>query len=92
MSQSIIRRSYNSNESHGYEYSRPVDMSEDYSLVLPDLRPQDSGLYTCLISAKVDYQNKEATVLLNVTGSLPPGTPAPIAPIAPIAPCSGPES
>ncbi|KAG7281108.1 hypothetical protein CRUP_027645 [Coryphaenoides rupestris] len=67
MSKSIIRRGYNSNKPQAYEYSRPVDMSEDYSLILPDLRPEDSGLYRCEIRANVGYSNKESTVLLNVT-------------------------
>ncbi|KAJ3585887.1 hypothetical protein NHX12_012295 [Muraenolepis orangiensis] len=45
---------------------RPFHLNEDNSLLLPDLRSNDSGTYSCFIGAKVGGKNKQSFVILKV--------------------------
>ena len=51
-----------------YDFNRTAYLTDENSLLLPDLTPEDSGIYECQIGAKVGGQNTESVVVLEVPG------------------------
>uniref|UniRef100_A0A8C5FHH6 Ig-like domain-containing protein n=1 Tax=Gadus morhua TaxID=8049 RepID=A0A8C5FHH6_GADMO len=60
----IIRRSHD--KIQHYQFNRTAGLTDENSLLLPDLTPEDSGIYECQIGAKVGGQNTESKVVLEV--------------------------
>ncbi|CAL8250275.1 unnamed protein product [Arctogadus glacialis] len=60
----IIRRSRD--KIQHYQFNRTADLTDENSLLLPDLTPEDSGTYECQIGAKVGGQNTFFKVVLEV--------------------------
>lgn len=64
----IVRKSRN--KITPYKYNRTTGLSDDNSLLILDVRPEDSGTYQCLIGAMVGGRNKQSLVHLEVPGRL----------------------
>ncbi|KAJ8016843.1 hypothetical protein DPEC_G00011560 [Dallia pectoralis] len=62
----IIKRSDNKNPER-YDYHRPAWFGDNDSLVLARVRPEDAGVYECLIRANIGQTNRKSEVILNVT-------------------------
>ncbi|XP_034151989.1 uncharacterized protein LOC117595394 [Esox lucius] len=62
----IIRKRDN-NVPEKYDYPRPAWFGENDSLVLPRVRPEDSGTYECLIRAEIGKINRKSSVILHVS-------------------------
>uniref|UniRef100_A0A3P8ZAF0 Ig-like domain-containing protein n=1 Tax=Esox lucius TaxID=8010 RepID=A0A3P8ZAF0_ESOLU len=66
----IIRKRDN-NVPEKYDYPRPAWFGENDSLVLPRVRPEDSGTYECLIRAEIGKINRKSSVILHVSTGKP---------------------
>ncbi|XP_030195337.1 uncharacterized protein LOC115530754 isoform X4 [Gadus morhua] len=62
----IIRRSRG--QIWPYDFNRTAYLTDENSLLLPDLTPEDSGTYECLIGANPGGKNSKSTVILEVPG------------------------
>ncbi|CAL8307665.1 unnamed protein product [Boreogadus saida] len=60
----IIRRSRG--QIWPYDFNRTAYLTDENSLLLPDLTPEDSGTYECLIGANPGGQNSKSNVDLEV--------------------------
>uniref|UniRef100_A0A1A7XEA2 Ig-like domain-containing protein n=1 Tax=Iconisemion striatum TaxID=60296 RepID=A0A1A7XEA2_9TELE len=60
-----------------YGFHREAMMGDKYSLVLPSVTPNDSGIYECEVNAKVGGQNKRSRVQLTVHECVSPTEPTP---------------
>ncbi|XP_059892569.1 uncharacterized protein LOC132446340 [Gadus macrocephalus] len=60
----IIRRSRG--EIWPYDFNRTAYLTDENSLLLPDLTPEDSGTYECLIGANPGGKNSRFEVILEV--------------------------
>ncbi|CAL8380669.1 unnamed protein product [Gadus morhua 'NCC'] len=49
-----------------YDFNRTAYLTDENSLLLPDLTPEDSGTYECLIGANPGGKNSKSTVILEV--------------------------
>ncbi len=68
--QGIIRIGTNNQPNKYPTFKRPAEFGEKYSLLLHNVRHEDSGSYQCSISANVGSQNQDFTVNLIVNGEL----------------------
>ncbi|XP_036390303.1 uncharacterized protein LOC118781391 isoform X2 [Megalops cyprinoides] len=68
----IVRK--NSQVVKSYNFPRVAVFGDKECLMLPDVRPEDSGTYECLVSANVGGTNRDSMVFLNVSECV---TPAP---------------
>ncbi|XP_071333243.1 uncharacterized protein [Trachinotus anak] len=62
----IIRRSKGDNVTQSYRSIPTAEFGEKYSLLLPSVKPEDSGTYDCAISANIGQQNQNFQVDLTV--------------------------
>ncbi|KAI1897093.1 hypothetical protein AGOR_G00079570 [Albula goreensis] len=70
----VVRKNQNG-ETVSYAGARTAMIGDSEELVLPDIRPEDSGFYLCHLSAKVGHSNKESKLLLNVSECVTQATP-----------------
>uniref|UniRef100_A0A3B4XLG1 Ig-like domain-containing protein n=1 Tax=Seriola lalandi dorsalis TaxID=1841481 RepID=A0A3B4XLG1_SERLL len=62
----IIRRDKGENITYPYDSTSVAQFGENYSLLLPRVKPEDSGTYECAISADIGRQNLNFKVSLTV--------------------------
>uniref|UniRef100_A0A3B4T844 Si:dkey-109a10.2 n=1 Tax=Seriola dumerili TaxID=41447 RepID=A0A3B4T844_SERDU len=62
----IIRRDKGENITHPYDSASVAQFGENYSLLLPRVKPEDSGTYECAISANIGQQNLNFEVSLTI--------------------------
>ncbi|XP_035014155.1 uncharacterized protein LOC118110494 [Hippoglossus stenolepis] len=73
----IVRRKKRGNVTQFYSFGRTADFGDKYSLLLPNVTPEDSGKYDCFISANIGGTNLNSEVYLTVQDSVTPATASP---------------
>ncbi|XP_067096613.1 uncharacterized protein [Osmerus mordax] len=61
----IIRKS--DNKTTNFKYNRTVTFGANDSLALPSVRPEDGGIYQCLLRVNIGEQNRQSDIQLTVS-------------------------